>query len=134
VLPARALARLAERGGERARAGRAAPDQAGHRAPPPLGGAVSRLRGAGRGGPAARRDGHPVRAAPARAGDLPQDLPEPVLRAAAGDTGRPVRLAREPGRADEHAAPRPGLLPGRARAGPRGVAPCRPGRPRWCTR
>ena len=58
--------------------------------------------------------GHAVRAARACHGDLSQDLPGSVLRAAAGRIRRPVRAAPQPGRPDEPAAARAGRLRGRA--------------------
>ncbi len=74
--------------------------------------------------------GDAVRAAAARGGDLPEDLPGAVLRAVAGGLVGPVRAAAEPGRADEPAAPRPRLfLP---KAGTRRWRVC--GRPRWWPR
>ena len=80
-------------------------------------------------GPSRTRAGqrHALRPAPARRGDLPQDLPGALLQAAAGRARRPVRAAPQPGRADELAPPRPGPVPGRARGGRCGAAPRRCG-------
>ena len=68
------------------------------------------LRDAGCRAGAGGGQGHAVRAAAACSGNLPEDLPGPLLRAAAGRLVRPVRAASQPGRPDEPAAARAGAF------------------------
>ena len=96
---------------------RASRHHAFHRAPSTPGGALPQLRDAGRRGDARSGEGHAVRPAPARGGNLPEDIPGFVLRTVARCLRRPVRLEHQPRRPDEHAAPRARSLLGRARPG-----------------
>ena len=123
VLPRQAGERSSRLDCQRTRHNRASRDQAVDRAPSASGGALSVLRDAGCRPRARGGQGDAVRAARPCHGDLSQDLPGSVLRAAAKRVRRPVRAHPQPGRPDEPAAPGAGRLRGRARQGRRGVAP-----------
>ena len=123
--PARGSSR---RGRQRLRADRAAGGGAGRHPASTAGGAVPDLRGAG--GRAGSGGGarHALRPAAACGGDVSQDLPGAVLRAAAGGAVGSVRAHAQPGRADEPAPARAEALPLRSRRGRLDPAPRHGGR------
>ena len=128
MLRRRPARRSSRRDRERVRADRVAGGGAGRDAASTVGRALPDLRGAGGRAGAGGGARHAVRPAAACGGDVSEDLPGAVLRAAAGGLVGPVRSHPQPGRADEPASARAKALPLRSRGRRVRPAPGRGGR------
>ena len=117
VLSSFPFGRFAGRDGERPRYSRTSRDPSDRRAASSALGRLPLLRNASCRAAAGSGQGDTLRAAPACGGDLPQDLPGLVLRAASADLRRSLRAVDQPGRPDEHVTAVAGRLRARTRRG-----------------